>query len=165
MNTGIHSLELLQRVRIRPYPRTGGHGDGCVVERGAKSGGSRSKMRGATEPRTGYATITPSTQEDCNGRYVKRPKQQEKSNRSTPRCGQLKRAVDLGKQTRPPPQNGAVNPLRPSHRVHSSTSNSESELQLPYRRASFTHPLRGLFILSSSGCHRSPCITATLMVS
>lgn len=49
-NVGLHSLELLQRVRIRPNPRTGGHGDGCVVKKeGANSGGSRSKMRGATE--------------------------------------------------------------------------------------------------------------------
>lgn len=35
----LNSLELLQRVRIRPYPGVGGHGNGVVVVRGGDSGG------------------------------------------------------------------------------------------------------------------------------
>lgn len=102
-NVRLHSLELLQRVRIRPNPRIGGHGDGCVVKREGRTQGGRDQKCAA--PRNRYFVTQESrrSHEKSATTDMSQSKQQNEMQSTKSKSGQVKRAVDLGKQTRPPP--------------------------------------------------------------
>lgn len=111
-------LNFFKGFEYDPTPELEAMADGCAVERreGANSGGV--EIKNARRHRTADSSRNRKTERTrrvqwqiCQGQSSKR-NAIDKS-----KSGQLKRAVDLGKQTWPPPPNGAVNPLRATESI------------------------------------------------